>query len=117
MDLANGLESTSGEPLELRRAEQTRIVSRDRLCTSNSVVNFLSLFCCIMDFYPSWKALFGKLAQDLQKLTDFNGYVHLLKHGATASECKLELSMRLIVHCWSLALAKRSRLSTILTMM
>jgi hypothetical protein len=29
---------------------------------------------------------------DSPKLTDFNGCAHLLKHGATASECKLELS-------------------------
>jgi hypothetical protein len=73
-DSANGSESTSGEPLELRRAEQTRIVSRDRLCASNSVVNLFKSFVGIMDFYPSWKALFGKLAQDSPKLTDLNGY-------------------------------------------
>jgi hypothetical protein len=48
-----------------------------------------------MDFYPSWKALFGKLAQDSPKLMDFNGYVHLLKHGATATSlCIVGLLLR-----------------------
>jgi hypothetical protein len=46
-----------------------------------------------MNFYPSWKALFGKLAQDPPNLTDFNGYAHLLNLKATKAECILELMM------------------------
>jgi hypothetical protein len=39
-----------------------------------------------MNFYPSWKALFGKLAQDPPNLTEFNGYAHLLNFKATIAE-------------------------------
>jgi hypothetical protein len=45
-----------------------------------------------MNFYPSWKALFGKLAQDSPNLTDFNGYAHLLNFKASTAECILELT-------------------------
>jgi hypothetical protein len=46
-----------------------------------------------MNFYPSWKALFSKLAQDSPNLTDFNGYAHLLNLKAMTAECILELTM------------------------
>jgi hypothetical protein len=50
-----------------------------------------------MNFYPSWKALFSKLVQDLPNLMDFNGYEHLLNFKVMTAECILELTT--VPHC------------------
>jgi hypothetical protein len=44
-----------------------------------------------MNFYPSWKALFGQHAAAQPDLKDFRGYAELLQHGKSTSTCVTHL--------------------------
>lgn len=44
-----------------------------------------------MNFYPSWKALFGQHAAAQPDLKDFRGYAELLQHGESTSTCVTHL--------------------------
>ncbi len=45
-----------------------------------------------MNFFPSWKALFGKLAADQPDLADFRGRGALLQRGQSVGNCVAHLA-------------------------
>ena len=64
-----------------------------------------------MNFVPSWKALFGKLAADKPALRDFKGYAEILKH--RDSDDRTITNLTRTPHCAILVLSTNHKVKII----